>query len=97
MPYGALGMHQFVPKATESRCGNKGDPLSQDQDRTALVKLPHVEEVSQALESIALRKNTKTTSVALAYVMYKAPYVFPICRGRKIEHLRANIDALTFS
>lgn len=33
-------------------------------------------------------------TVALAYVMQKAAYVFPIVGGRKIEHLHANIDAL---
>jgi len=32
--------------------------------------------------------------VAIAYVMHKAPYVFPIIGGRKIEHLHANIEAL---
>jgi aryl-alcohol dehydrogenase-like predicted oxidoreductase len=32
--------------------------------------------------------------VAIAYVMQKAPYVFPIVGGRKIEHLMANIEAL---
>jgi cytochrome c oxidase subunit IV len=32
--------------------------------------------------------------VAIAYVMQKAPYVFPIVGGRKIEHLLANIEAL---
>ena len=34
------------------------------------------------------------TSVALAYVMHKAPYVFPIVGGRKVEHLKGNIEAL---
>ena len=32
--------------------------------------------------------------VAIAYVMYKAPYVFPIIGGRKVEHLKANMQAL---
>jgi len=32
--------------------------------------------------------------VAIAYVMQKAPYVFPIIGGRKVEHLHANIEAL---
>ena len=27
--------------------------------------------------------------------MHKAPYVFPIIGGRKIEHLKANIEALS--
>ena len=35
------------------------------------------------------------TSVAIAYTMHKAPYVFPIVGGRKVEHLLANIEALS--
>lgn len=34
---------------------------------------------------------TAPTSVALAYVMAKAPYVFPIIGGRKVE-VRSYID-----
>ena len=33
-------------------------------------------------------------AVAIAYVMQKTPYVFPIIGGRKVEHLHANIEAL---
>ena len=29
--------------------------------------------------------------------MQKAPYVFPIIGGRKVEHLQANIEALDIS
>ncbi len=32
--------------------------------------------------------------VAIAYVMQKTPYVFPVIGGRKVEHLKANIEAL---
>lgn len=32
--------------------------------------------------------------VAIAYVMQKAPYVFPIIGGRKVAQLEANIQAL---
>jgi aryl-alcohol dehydrogenase-like predicted oxidoreductase len=32
--------------------------------------------------------------VAIAYVMQKTPYVFPIIGGRMVEHLYANIEAL---
>ena len=35
--------------------------------------------------------------VAIAYVMQKAPYVFPIIGGRKVEHLMSNIEALEIS
>ena len=37
------------------------------------------------------------SSVAIAYVMQKTPYVFPIIGGRKVEHLKANLDALRIS
>ena len=33
-------------------------------------------------------------AVAIAYVMQKTPYVFPIIGCRKTEQLRANIEAL---
>lgn len=32
--------------------------------------------------------------MALAYVLHKAPYVFPIVGGRKVDHLKGNIEAL---
>jgi len=34
------------------------------------------------------------TTIALAYVLNKAPYVFPIVGGRKVEHLHDNIKAI---
>lgn len=50
--------------------------------------------ISKVLEQIA-KKNTQITSVALAYVMQKTPYVFPIVGGRKIDHLKDNIEGLS--
>lgn len=35
--------------------------------------------------------------VAIAYVMQKAPFVFPIIGGRKVEHLNGNIEALNIT
>ena len=55
---------------------------------------PKEEKISEVLEKVARRLDTALTSVALAYVMHKAPYVFPIVGGRKIEHLKGNIEAL---
>ena len=37
------------------------------------------------------------TSVAIAYVMQKAPYVFPLVGGRKVEQLYDNIKALSIA
>ncbi|KAI0345591.1 aryl-alcohol dehydrogenase [Trametopsis cervina] len=52
--------------------------------------------VCKALEQVAEQVGAKhITAVAIAYVMHKAPYAFPIIGGRKIEHLLANIEALS--
>ncbi|KAF8811368.1 Aldo/keto reductase [Phlegmacium glaucopus] len=51
--------------------------------------------ISQALEKVAGELGAKhITSVAIAYLMQKAPYVFPIIGGRKVEHLLANLEGL---
>lgn len=55
-------------------------------------------QVSEVLERIAKKKNTLITSVALAYVRQSLPYrVFPIVGGRKVEHLKGNIEALSLT
>jgi len=49
----------------------------------------------KALEHIAKEVGAKhITSVAIAYVMQKSPYVFPLIGGRKVEHLMNNLEAL---
>ncbi|KAK0430955.1 uncharacterized protein EV420DRAFT_1612885 [Desarmillaria tabescens] len=52
--------------------------------------------VSGALEKVAteVAVGINVTAVAIAYVMQRAPYVFPIIGGRKVEHLQANLAAL---
>ncbi len=51
--------------------------------------------MSEALEKVAGEHGLESpTAIALAYVMAKAPYVFPIVGGRKVEHLKDNIKAL---
>ncbi|PPQ78310.1 hypothetical protein CVT25_011681 [Psilocybe cyanescens] len=54
--------------------------------------------VCKALEKVAGEVGAKhITAVAIAYLMQKTPYVFPIIGGRKVEHLLANAEALTIS
>ena len=84
-PWGALGGGYFKPKEQVGKDGGRNLPH---------VKAKDAEQVSEVLENIAKRKGTLITSVALAYVMHKAPYVFPICGGRKVDHLKGNIEAL---
>lgn len=81
--WGALGGGNF--KTEEQRLSHENRETPRENDIR----------VSQALEAISKRLNSTVTSVALAYVMHKAPYVFPIVSGRKADHLKANIEALT--
>ncbi|KAL5520506.1 hypothetical protein ACEPAG_9730 [Sanghuangporus baumii] len=54
--------------------------------------------ISAALEKVAKEVGTEhITAVAIAYVMQKTPYVFPVIGGRKVEQLMANIEALKIS
>ncbi|KAF7886296.1 hypothetical protein EAF00_010399 [Botryotinia globosa] len=84
-PWGALGGGHF--KSDEQRKSDEGRKLWEPTE--AAIK------ISKVLEKIANEKKTIITSVALAYVLKKAKYVFPIVGGRKIEHLKGNIEALS--
>ncbi len=84
-PWGALGGGTF--KTEEQRKAQEGRHIFTPTERQL--------KVSKALEHIAQRKGTLLTSVALAYVLHKTPYVFPIVGGRKVEHLKGNIEALS--
>ncbi|KAH8812292.1 norsolorinic acid reductase [Xylogone sp. PMI_703] len=84
-PWGVMGSGAFKPRELQENGEGRGQ--GRTNENTAAV--------SAALEEVAKRKDTQITSVALAYVMHKAPYVFPICGCRKVEHLKGNIDALS--
>lgn len=89
--YGTLGQGRFQTAALfaereKANPGRQGKALT-DHDKT----------VAAVLEKVADRKGTTPTSVAMAYCMAKAPYVFPIVGGRKIEQLKGNIQALSLS
>ncbi len=82
-PWGALGGGAFKTEAQRKSSEGRTVQASEQQIK-----------VSAALEAVANRKGTVITSVALAYVMHKTPYVFPIIGGRTIDHLKGNIEAL---
>lgn len=84
-PWGALGGGHF--KTDEQRKKAGGRQFGEASE--AAIK------VSKVLESIGKKKNVQITSVALAYVLQKTPYVFPIVGGRNIEHLKGNIEGLS--
>lgn len=88
-PWGALGRGKFKSEEefnAAEREGRKMGPQN-DKDRRIAAKL----------DELAKKKNTQITSIALAYIMHKAPYVFPIVGIRKVDHLKGNIEALSIS
>jgi aryl-alcohol dehydrogenase-like predicted oxidoreductase len=88
-PWGAIGGGGFKTKAQREANESGGRKMQ-------ISVIGNEAKVSDALEKIATSKaaDTPITSVALAYVMHKSPYVFPIVGGRKKEHLKSNIEAL---
>jgi aryl-alcohol dehydrogenase-like predicted oxidoreductase len=89
-PYGTLGQGSFQTREgyaerAKSNPGRNLKPTS-ETDR----------KVSGVLEDLACERNDGTTllNVALAYVMQKVPYVFPIVGARKVEHLEGSIQGL---
>ena len=85
-PWGALGGGNFKTAEQREASKNEGRNMGGPSEKDI--------QVADVLAQVAARKNTALTSVALAYVLHKAPYVFPIVGGRKVEHLKGNIDAL---
>jgi len=93
-PWDVLGGGKFqTKKALEERkkTGEKlrsftSGPEQTDGERRTSEALAKVAE-EHGIESV--------TAVALAYVRAKAPNVFPIIGGRKVEHLKDNIRGLT--
>ncbi|KAL4957065.1 NADP-dependent oxidoreductase domain-containing protein [Aspergillus filifer] len=86
-PWAPLGGGKF--KTAEARKAAQGD----SSNRGAEMSETDIK-ISDALEKVAKRKGGTLHAVALAYVMHKTPYVFPIIGQRKVEHLKANIEAL---
>lgn len=93
-PWEAMGGGKFKTKqqieersAAKDRMRGFGDKgLEQSENEV---------KVSEALGRVAERHGkVSPTAVALAYVMSKAPYVFPIIGGRRVEQMQGNIKAL---
>ncbi|KLO07373.1 Aldo/keto reductase [Schizopora paradoxa] len=96
-PWNVVGGGRLRTDEEEERrrqSGEKGRTmLSPNWERTESEK-----KISRALEKIGKEVGTEhITAVAIAYVMQKTTHVFPIIGGRKVEHLLANIEALSIS
>ncbi|EHA18436.1 hypothetical protein ASPNIDRAFT_207776 [Aspergillus niger ATCC 1015] len=89
-PWAPLGGGKFKSAEARKSDAESGSARAADLSETDI-------KVSDALEKVANRKNTTLHAIAVAYVMHKTPNVFPIIGQRKIEHLRANVEALSVS
>lgn len=87
-PYGTLNQGRFqteegFKEREKSNPGRKFIPLPAED-----------KQVSRVLEKISKEKELSLLNIALAYIFYKAPYVFPIVGARKVDHISGNISAL---
>jgi aryl-alcohol dehydrogenase-like predicted oxidoreductase len=92
-PWGALGGGKFKTEEQRQELKEKGESSRNVEIRGGIDE--KCKALNLVLAKLATEKGTSLTRIALSYVMQKAPYVFPICGGRKVAHLQDNIDALT--
>ncbi|KAF2493230.1 aryl-alcohol dehydrogenase [Lophium mytilinum] len=87
-PWGVLGGGNF--KSAEVAAKEAAESRMQVYPPTVATK-----QVAEALRKIAAARKTVPTCIALAWAIQKEPYIFPIIGGRKLEHMKANIEALS--
>ena len=92
-PWDVLGQGKFkTPKEVEER-KKSGETLrsfwNADQTENEI-------KISEALAKVAAEHGIESiTAIALAYIFYKYPYVYPIVGGRKVSYLEDNIQSLS--
>ncbi|KAL4897913.1 NADP-dependent oxidoreductase domain-containing protein [Aspergillus ambiguus] len=92
-PWDVLGSGKFQTKKAIEERKQRGEGLrSMIGPKT---QTEEEEKMSAALEKVANEHGIESvTAIALAYVLQKTTNVFPLVGGRKVEHLRDNIQAL---
>ncbi|KAI9709710.1 MAG: putative aryl-alcohol dehydrogenase aad14 [Bogoriella megaspora] len=91
-PWGALGSGKFQSKKAIEERKQKGETLRSIQGAE---QTEDQAKISEALCNVAAEHGIDSpTAIALAYVMSKYPYTYPIVGGRKVEHLRDNMKCL---
>ncbi|CAL1709975.1 unnamed protein product [Somion occarium] len=96
-PFNVLAAGKIRSDAEEQKRRETGEKGRAIQD-PSWERTENERKVCLALEKVAGEVGVQSiTAVAIAYVMQKAPYVFPIIGGRKIEHLHQNLEALNIA
>ncbi|KAF5372519.1 hypothetical protein D9758_005276 [Tetrapyrgos nigripes] len=92
-PWGVLAHGKIRSDAEEQRrreTKEEGRKSLEGWERT-----PEQVTITHALEKVAKEVGARNISaVAIAYIMQKTTYVFPVIGGRKVEHLEQNLEAL---
>ncbi|SCU93871.1 LAFA_0F18646g1_1 [Lachancea sp. 'fantastica'] len=94
VPWDVLGGGRFQTKKSLEERKKNGENIRSFFG--AADQSPDEVKISEALEKVAKEHNTESiTAIALAYVRSKTTRVYPLVGGRKIEHLKQNIEALS--
>jgi aryl-alcohol dehydrogenase-like predicted oxidoreductase len=92
-PWGSIGRGKFR-KAGDKLRSVRGETQTEEELKMSAA----LEKVADELSSQAGLKEGEEpyslTAVALAYVLQRTPYVFPIIGGRKVSHLKDNVRGL---
>jgi hypothetical protein len=83
-PWGVLGRGQFKTPEEFQHEGTRNMGLQDDKNRV----------MHEKLAEVGRRKRTAPTNISLAYVLHKAPYVFPVIGCRTVEHFESSIQSL---
>ncbi|GJN91667.1 hypothetical protein Rhopal_004690-T1 [Rhodotorula paludigena] len=90
-PWDAIGSGKLCTQKQLDERKAKGEKFRGGADDRTETEIKY----SEVLAKIAKEHGIESvTAVALAYLMAKTPYVFPIVGGRKVEHLHDNIQSL---
>lgn len=91
IPYGVLGQGSFQTEEgfKEREKGHDGRNFIPTSQRD--------KNISRVLEKISRQKNVELLQVALAYIIFKAPYIFPLIGARKVSHIKGSIAGLGVS
>ncbi|KAJ6581070.1 NADP-dependent oxidoreductase domain-containing protein [Mycena capillaripes] len=96
-PFGVLSSGSIRSDSEEQKRKKSGD-LGRTLFKPQWERTEEEKKMALALEKVAHEVGAKSMhSVAIAYVMHKYPYCFPIIGGRKVENMISNIEALEIS
>ncbi|KIJ54217.1 hypothetical protein M422DRAFT_25161 [Sphaerobolus stellatus SS14] len=92
-PWGVLGQGRIRTDEEEEKRKQTGEGGRKSENEW--MRTPDQAKLSRKLEEIAKEVGAKhITAVALAYVLHKTPYVYPIMGVSNVEQLEANLEAL---